>query len=304
MKSERFVGVVMCGIMLGVAVDTAQGATIRYRQTGDWTLTAPTNTGPGWQNVSEMPGINDTGRVNWGGNTVTVTTAVPTIGQVQIGVDESGTLVVASGGVLTTDAAGTENGRVIVGNNNAAATGTMTVAAGGIVNVGDILYTGLGTIGTTNISGTVNVGSHLWTGWNAGINGTINVNDGGILNVSGQLGLNWNDNGAIGLLNINSGGTVNLSQIHSTGNSIRGDSLLTIAGTGMLTKTGNFVSVINTQYIDTGKIVGAGGAELIVTHDAGLNLTTVAIIPEPGSFILLGLAGFALLTRRRRWFAG
>ena len=74
MKSKRFVGVVMCGIVLSVAVETVQAATIRYRQTGDWTLTAPTNTGPGWQNVSEVPTIADVGRINWGGGTGTVTT--------------------------------------------------------------------------------------------------------------------------------------------------------------------------------------------------------------------------------------
>ncbi|HSP41801.1 MAG TPA: PEP-CTERM sorting domain-containing protein [Luteolibacter sp.] len=299
MKTRLITGLLACGILAGIT----QGATIRYRQSGDWSATAPANTGPGWQNVSEVPGINDTGRINWGGNTVTVTTAVPTIGQVQIGVDESGTLVVANGGVLTTDNAGSENGRVVVGNNNAAATGTMTVAAGGTVDVGDILYTGLGTTGTTNISGTVNVGSHLWAGWNAGITGTINVHDGGMLNVAGMMGLNWNDNGAIGLLYVNDGGTVNLSQIHSSGNSIRGDSLLTIAGTGMLTKTGNFVTVIEEQYIDTGKIVGAGGASLIVSYDAELDLTTV-VIPEPGSLILLGIAGFGVLARRGRRSVG
>lgn len=295
MKTRQITGLVLISMLAGIA----QGATIRYRQSGDWTATAPSDDQPGWQNVSAPPGVGDLGRINWADNTVTVTGPVPTIGQVQIGVDQSGTLEVANGGTLTTSNAGGQNGRVIVGNNNSAVTGTLIVADGGIVNVGDILFTGLGTAGTTHISGTVNVGSHLWVGWNAGITGTINVNSGGILNVSGQLGLNWQNNSASGFLNINDGGILNLSQIHSSGNSIWGDSLLTIAGTGVLTKTGDFVSVINSQYIDTGKIVGAGGASLGVFYDSVQNLTFVAI-PEPASLTFLGLTCLGLLARRRR----
>ena len=50
----------------------------------------------------------------------------------------------------------------------------------------------------------------------------------------------------------NDGGIVNLNQIHADGNSIQGtSSFLTIAGSGLLTKTGNFETVIQTQYIDT-----------------------------------------------------
>lgn len=307
MKSERLVGVVMCGILLGVAVNAVQGATLRYRESGDWQNLNTDGSSVGWSdnaNVNlpwnSMPTTADLGRINYNDNTVTVTTT-ETLGRVQVGVDQKGNLVIANGGSLTTVAGNGQNGDVTIGQgNNVAGTGTMFVQSGGTLNVGNILFHGNIANGTSDIAGTATVASHLWTGWTAGATGIINVNDGGILNVSGQLGLNWNDNGAIGLLNINNGGTVNLSQIHSTGNSIRGDSLLTIAGTGMLTKTGNFVSVINTQYIDTGKIVGAGGVELIVTHDAGLNLTTVAIIPEPGSLMLLALAGLGLLARRRR----
>ncbi len=290
----------MCGLAFGLVAESASGATIRYRQSGDWNLTAPDNTGPGWQNVAEVPGVGDLGRINWGDNTVTVTTP-ESIGSLQVGVDEKGTLVIANGGGLTTVGGSGQNGNVTIGQgNNPAGTGTMLVESGGVLNVGNILYHGINAEGTSNINGMVNVSSHLWTGWGAGTIGTINVNDGGGLNVSGMLGLNWQDNGALGFLNINNGGIVNLAQIHSSGNSIRGDSLLTIAGTGMLTKTGNFVNVINQQYIDTGKIVGDGGLELVVTHDSILDLTTVTVIPEPGSLMMVGLAGLGLMMRRRR----
>ena len=273
-----------------------QGADIRYRQTGDWTQTAPLDNQPGWRNVSSVPTTDDLGIINWGGNTVTLTTT-ETIGSLRVGQDEVGNLVVANGGNLTT-VVGVKDGRLTLGQgNNPAGTGTMTVQSGGIVNVGDILYNGNKANGTADIWGTVNVGSHLWTGWNAGITGTYNIFDGGVLSVSGMLGLNWQNNGGIGLLNVNDGGTLELAQIHAGGLSIQGASLLTIAGSGVLYKTDNFVDVIQTQYVDTGKIVGAGGAPLVVSYDADLNLTSV-VIPEPSTFALMALMGFGLVARR------
>jgi len=277
----------------------AEADTIRYRQSGDWTATAPLDSGPGWQNQSAVPGLDDLGRLNWGNNTVTVTT-VEQIGQLQIAVDEPGNLVIANGGSLSTKSGSGQNGRLIVGNNDAEQElGTLLVQAGGEVNTDDILFTGLGTNGQTTIEGTANVGSHLWAGWNTGVTGTIVVNDGGILNVTGMIGLNWQDNGAVGLLNINDGGVVNLDQIHASGNSIQGTSLLTIAGTGMLTKTGNFTTVIQDNYVNTGKIVGEGGTELQVAYDSNNDITTVTLVPEPSSLAFIGLGGLALMRRRR-----
>ncbi len=114
---------------------------------------------------------------------------------------------------------------------------------------------------------------------------------------------NWRDNGGIGLLNINDGGVVNLSQIYTSsdipGRSIQGGSLLTIGGTGLLTKTGNLKDEIQSIYVDTGKIVGAGGAGLVVSYDANADMTSV-MIPEPSTLALLGLSGLALAFRRTR----
>lgn len=289
----------VCVLACLMVAGAAQADTIRYRQSGDWTDTAPLNDQPGWQNVSSVPGEGDLGRINWGNNTVTLTT-VESIGALQIGVDEQGNLVVGSGGMLTTVAGLGQNGRITVGQgNNPAGTGTMLVESGGTVNVGDILFHGNGADGTSDISGTVNVASHLWTGWGAGFTGTINIHDGGALNVSGMLGLNWQNNGASGFLNVNDGGILNLAQIHNSGQSIQGDSLLTISGSGVVYKSGNFEDVIQTFYVDTGKIVGEGGSPLLVSYDAGLDRTAVAI-PEPSTLILLALGGLGLAIRRRR----
>ena len=304
MNKKLITGLIACGVLVG----TATGATLRYRSSGDWGVITD-GTSEGWgvnpnnsgAAVTALPSSGDLARLNWGGNTVTVTTAA-TVGRLQITVDEPGNLVVANGGSLTTVSGAGHNGDLVNGNNDAdGLLGTLLVQAGGTVNTGGILYTGLGTPGQTTIEGTATVGSHLWTGWNDGITGTIDINSGGILNVSGQLGLNWNDHSsAAGLLNIHSGGVVNLAQIHASGNSIRSNSLLTIANGGLLTKSSNFVSIIQTQYIDTGKIVGEGGADLIVTYDSDSDLTTVVVVPEPSVFGLLGMAVVGFFLRRRR----
>jgi len=237
--------ILVCALLGVMIAGPAQGATIRYRQSGDWTQTAPLNDQPGWQNVSSVPTTADLGRINWGNNTVTLTTT-ETIGRLQVGVDEQGNLVIANGGSLTTVAGSGQTGDVTIGQgNNPAGTGTMTVQSGGILNVANILYHGNIANGTSDIFGTVNVGSHLWTGWTVGAIGTININNGGVLNVSGMLGLDWQNNGAVGYVNVNDGGVLNLSQIHGAGNSIQGSSRLDISGSGVVTIPGDFTAVMS-----------------------------------------------------------
>jgi hypothetical protein len=259
MKRTTPINSILACALLGVMIaGPALGATIRYRQSGDWTQTAPLNDQPGWQNVSSVPTTADLGRINWGNNTVSVTTT-ETIGRLQVGVDEQGNLVIATGGTLTTVTGSGQNGDVTIGQgNNPAGTGTMTVESGGTLNVANILYHGNLANGTSEISGTVNVGSHLWTGWTAGTIGTININSGGILNVSGQLGLNWQNNGAVGYVNVKDGGILNLSQIHADGNSIRGTSVLDISGTGVVTIPGDRTAVMS-AYTNAAKITAYAG---------------------------------------------
>jgi hypothetical protein len=296
MMKKTLALVALCGLVAGIA----QGATVRYKSSGDWGFTTnDTANAYGWRSTS-LPGIDDVGRLNWGDNTVTVN-GTYSIGKLQVGVDEKGNLIIANGGTLTSDSSGAQNGDVVIGNgNNPAGTGTMVVQAGGTLNVGNILYHGIKASGSSEIFGTVNVASHLWTGWGdgGGQTGTININNGGILNVSGQLGLNWQNNGSAGYINVNDGGALNLAQLHGAGSSINGSSLLTIAEGGVVTKTANFVGVID-QYILDGKIVGEGGAPLSVVYDEGTDLTSITVIPEPATFGLMAICGAALYFKRR-----
>jgi hypothetical protein len=294
MKNLEITGLLMCGMLAGMA----QGATIRYRQTGDWTLTAPANTGPGWQNASAVPTTADLGRINWGGNTVTVSTTAQ-IGALQIGVDESGTLLVADGGSLTTVSGSGQNGRLTVGNNNSAATGTMTVQSGGTVNVGEILFIGAETTGQVTVAGSVTVASHLWMGTTSGVTGTLSIS--GSVTVSGNIGLGTGNastaSGGSATINVLDGGLLSLDRWSST-NSIFLGSILNINEGGTVTIGGNRVTAAN-DYFANG-LIGTDGTGIEATYDSDLNLTTIVAIPEPGSPALVGLAGLGLLTRRRR----
>ena len=294
--------ILICALLGIMMAGLAQGATIRYQASGNWTDTVASTGSYGWQagggGPGGLPGAADLGRINWGNNTVTLTTT-ETIGRLQVGVDEKGSFVVANGGTLTTVAGLGQTGDVTIGQgNNPLGTGTMTVQSGGTLNVANILYHGNIANGTSDIFGTVNVGSHLWTGWTAGAIGTININNGGVLNVSGMLGLDWQNNGAVGYVNVSDGGVMNLSNIHAAGNSIQGSSLLDISGSGLVTLPGNFVGVVD-GYISAGKITGndaVGNVQAI--FDGDLNRTLITVIPEPSTFALMGLMGAGFLVRR------
>lgn len=281
MKRNSILVCSLLGIMMAAQ---AQGATIRYQASGNWTDTVAGTGSYGWQagggGSGGLPGNADLGRINWGNNTVTLTTT-ETIGRLQVGVDERGNLVIANGGTLTTVAGSGQNGDLTIGQgNNPAGTGTMTVESGGTLNVANILYHGNLANGTSDIFGTVNVVSHLWTGWTVDTIGTINVNSGGVLNVSGQLGLNWRNNGAVGYLNVKDGGVVNLSQIHDT-DSIRGTSVLDISGSGVVTINGDRIAVVS-AYTNALKITAYGGLGTVGMDYNNLN---------PGKTTLFAIAG-------------
>lgn len=298
-----------------VMTEDSSAATLRYRQSGDWT-TITDGTGPGWglnPNTNGSPGVSlpggsDDARINFGNNTVTVTSAVPTVNRVQIGVDESGIVEVNSGGVLTTSGA---NGDLLAGNNNANATGTLTVNDGGSVNVGRILWAANNdSDGVINVNsgGQVTVASHLW--W--GVTGTATVDiSGTVTQTGGILGLGTSNantpGGGTATVSILDGGLLALNNI--SGNaalpSIQDGSSIDISGSGELTLPGDFVGVL-TNYANANKIGGNGVPGLAnltidLTKNPGFTTAYINQIPEPASLLLMGLTvGGMLIGRRRR----
>ena len=294
--------------MAGVLVMASQSNAdvFRYRQSGDWS-TVTDGTGPGWglnpnNNGSPgigLPGTGDEARINWGSNTVTVTTTVPNVFDVKIGVDESGNVEVNSGGILTADR------DILAGNNNANATGKLTVNDGGIVNVGRILWaaqTSSDGVITINNGGTVNVASHLW--W--GVSGTANISIyGTLIQTGGILGLGTSNastpGGGTATVTIGSGGLLALNNISSGAGlpSIQPGSFIDITGSGQLTLPNDFVGLL-TQYADAGKIGGLGVpgmSNLVIDTTKNVGFTTV-YVPEPSTFALMALMGLGLVARR------
>ncbi|QEG36368.1 PEP-CTERM sorting domain-containing protein [Bythopirellula goksoeyrii] len=299
MKRASLLSLVAVLVMAGQLT----AADIRYQTSGDWFATVAVD-GFGWQ-APGLPGVNDNARFNWGGNTVTLAGAAPDVRSLQIGVDESGTLEVNNGGVISTTTS-TGNGDVLAGNNNANATGTLTVNDGGTVNVGRILWAANNnSTGFININtgGVVNVASHLW--W--GVTGTATVNISGTLQQNGGiLGLGTSNastaSGGTATVSILDGGLMALNNI--SGNpglpSIQAGSSIDISGSGQLTLPGDFEGLLN-EYANAGKIVGDGGSTaLTINQTKNPGFTTAYIVPEPATLLLLGLSLGGILISKRR----
>jgi hypothetical protein len=309
--------ILVCALLGVMIAGLAEGATIRYAGSGDYfTLSANQSSPPGWQSLT-VPGAADTIRFNWGNNTVTLGATAPTITAFQMGVDESGGLVVNSGGSLTTTGSST------IGNNYTGAglvTGSLTINSGGVVNAGGTqLRLGAGAAaapgnlrGAVTLSGgTLNVSGHLWVGAANNTVGTIDINSGGVLNMlgfggNGMLGLgtvnSTSASGGQGFLNVNAGGVLHLFNIQADGSlgSIQPGSLLDIDGSGLVTIPGNFTAVMNT-YITAGRITGNDVVgQVQAVFDAGQNMTflTATMVPEPSAIALMALMGVGLIVRR------
>jgi len=246
---------IVVGALLGLMVaGQAMAATYRYRSSGDYmALNWNSNNVP----TDTLPGAADTIRCNWGNNIVTLSNVAPLINNFQLGVDESGQLVVESGGILTTKANST------VGNNpNAGIIGRLTVNAGGVLNGTNVLFVGASATGILKIDGgTVNITSHLWGGSGAVGVGNIYITNGGSLKVGGNIGLGTvnasSPSGGKCSLYVQDGGVLDLSQISAI-NSIQPNSVLDISGSGLVKITGNVSNVIS-AYTNALRITAYGG---------------------------------------------
>ena len=150
--------------------------------------------------------------------------------------------------------------------------------------------------------GTVSFAVHAWIGLIDGSVGTVDIN-GGTVNVGDMLGLGWDQTTSQGFVNVNDGGLLALSNIHGDGaSSIKHGSLLDISGSGQVTIPGDFVGVMNT-YAGNGLIAGNGvpGSVIVdLTSNPGFTTVTAAVIPEPGTLLLMGFALGSMFISRRR----
>ena len=123
----------------------------------------------------------------------------------------------------------------------------------------------------------VTFGEHLWVGLNVGADGTFIMN-GGTVSVNAMFGLGWS--GGKGTAQINAG-TLNLAQLHPT-DSIKGESVLNITGSGKVVITGNHFTVVS-NYISAGKITANAGPNVFYSFDATANKTTLSavLLPAP-----------------------
>ena len=262
--------ILVCALLGVMVASQAMAADLRYQNSGDYFDTVAVTGSYGWQagggGPGGLPGTSDSARCNWGNNTVTLSGVAPLLMRFQLGVDESGQLVVNSGGVLTT----TGGANSAVGNNNNC-TGRLTVNAGGTVTVTNVLFVGngagstpgTGTKGILTINGgTVNVTSHLWAGSANNAAGTIYITNGGSLNIGGNIGLGTinasTPSGGNASLFVQDGGVLNLNQI-SPVTSIQPGSVLDISGSGLVIVPNDLTAAMS-AYTNAGKITAYGGA--------------------------------------------
>lgn len=288
-RTSREYSILVCALLGVMAAGQAGAVDLRYQNSGDWFDTVAVTGSYGWRDggggPDGLPGENDTARLNWGGmagNTVILSAEAPLINRFQLGVDESGFLIVNAGGILRTRGGANSS----VGNNNANCIGRMTVNTGGEVIVTNVLFVGNNTSGfVTNDGGNILVTSHLWIGNAASVVGAVYIKNGGVVNVGGNIGLGTINastaSGGKGFVYVQDGGVLNLAQI-SPVTSIQADSVLDISGSGVVTIPGDRTADMS-AYTNALRIIAYGGTGTVGIDYDVLNAgktTLFAIVGE------------------------
>jgi len=165
---------------------------------------------------------------------------------------------------------------VVLGENGPG--GTLTIANGGslapasVVNPTSVGYNS-NALMVVETGGSASFGSHLWIGLDPGSDGTLIMN-GGTVSVAGMFGLGWQ--GGKGTAQIH-GGTLNLAQWDYF-DSIKGDSVLKISGSGIVVINGDQQASV-LSFISTGQITNDAGGALVVNYNT-VNAGKTTIYPE------------------------
>jgi hypothetical protein len=160
-------------------------------------------------------------------------------------------------------------GQIVAGDNGPG--GTLIVASGGSLTTSAAHWSAIG-YNNTNLTiiepgATVGFGFQLWIGFSPGSDGTLLMH-GGTVNVTNMIGLGWN--GGKGTARIN-GGTLTL-HAWEPNNSIKGESVLDI-GAGTVVIAGNQLASVS-SFISSGKITGYAGAGTVSSVFNGTANTT------------------------------
>ncbi len=216
-----------------------------------------------WFNVARGAGSVGQISVDGAGSTITQTN-----GQFNVGEDGTGSLIITNGGLVTTP----NNEFTVARNNNS--TGTVNIASGGKLHLGDRAFIGRsgGATGTLNVSGAgsevtafVGGGNDFFRVASGGATGNVNVIAGATLHTNGGwFTVGENDN-SVGAALVSGAG----STLHSNGLIVgwNGSAVgtLTIDNNAVVTNVGHEVSIgrdnANTQgtiNINSGGILNAG----------------------------------------------
>jgi fibronectin-binding autotransporter adhesin len=181
----------------------------------------------------------------------------------------------------------------------AGAAGTINVTSGGTVTIGSggglpIIGFASGGQGTLNISGagsSVTSSTGLLIDGNGGgpwdptsSKGTLNISNGGLLSVAGQIGIAQNP-GSVGIVTVSSGGTFNQTNPASaTLIGFLGASGTTPGGVGTVTVTGagSTMTLAGLLFVGGGNAPGGSGT-LNVTNGAVVSVPSITIGNDTGS---------------------